>query len=258
MTPLSFSIFYFIDPVEQDNKFLNFDEGGGEITAEVQVGSFTPTELMTRVETALNAAGTLTYAVSFNRTTRKVTISADSAFDLLVFSGSQAGTSIFKLLGFTGSSDLTGQSSYTGDSAAGFVWEPQFMLQDFVDPENRQEKVDATVNEPTSGLRVETVSFGRRKFLEFNVPFITDKAQPGGPIKNDLNGVANARRFLVHSTDKRPVEFMKDIGDRSSFITLLLERTPQSENGTGFDLDEMIDENLLGYFRTGILRYRVQ
>ncbi len=198
-----------------------------------------------------------TFTISVDRTTRKITIASDTTtFDLLISSGSQSTTSPFSLLGFTGSLDLTGSMSYTGDSGAGSEFQPQFILQDFTDSENFQETIDATVNESASG-EIEVVGFGTRKFIEFSLKFISDLAQDGKVIKNNPNGVLNAQQFMQDLVQKNPVEFMPDISDRATFKKLLLESTRTARDGTGYKLEELTRQNLPGYFEINNLRFRV-
>ena len=181
----SFSIFYYLDEdIGSTNQNLNFDEGGGELTAVLTPGSYTHAELATIVKTALDAAGGQVYTVAFDRTTRKYTISAPGTFDLLITSGSTIGTGPFTLLGFTGA-DVTGLTTYTSNTESGSEYEPQFKLQDFVDNGDNQQKIDASVNESASGL-VEVISFGTRELFEMDIKFATDRDMTkAGFIKNN-------------------------------------------------------------------------
>lgn len=251
----TFSLFYFVDPVTENNNFINFDEGNGEISTEVDVGAFTLTDLTTRIETALNGAGNNTYTVTFDRNKRKYTISSDGIFDLLVNTGSQSGVSIFPLIGFT-NGDRTGSTSYTGESRAGKKFEPQFILQDYNPSGLNESRAAASVNESTTG-KVEVVSFGTVSFVDMNIRYINNKKMDGLVIKNDPQGVENAVTFMKHVTNKRPVEFMEDINNPAFFESLLLENTPQSRQGTQFQLQERIQDNLPKFYDTGQLRFRV-
>ena len=53
----TFSIFYFGTEITEDNQNLNFNEGGPELTAVLEIGSHTHTELETIIKTALDTAG---------------------------------------------------------------------------------------------------------------------------------------------------------------------------------------------------------
>ena len=68
MSILTDPIFYFIDPVTNDNFNLNFIEpnkAATELTAELNVASYTHDQLDDEVSRALNAAGQNTYTVTF-------------------------------------------------------------------------------------------------------------------------------------------------------------------------------------------------
>jgi hypothetical protein len=251
----TFSIFYYIDGVDSENFFLNFNEGSGELSATVDTGDYTPSELAFSVARALNNIGNNIYNVVFDRNSRSFTISADNNFSLLISSGTQASISVFELLGFTGP-DLTGSSSYTGD-VVGYSYEPQFLLQDFVDEEDLRMAVSASVNKSAAG-DIEVVSFGTEKFFEFDLKFITDIDQGiGGVIKTNLNGVSAARHFLRFITRKKKIEFMPDVNSRGVFKTLLLESTEESSDGVGYRLKELYSDGLAGYYETGLLVFRV-
>lgn len=250
------SIFYWIDSVNETNFFFDFNEGLGELSAEIGSGSYTPSDLAAQVESALNEIGTLGYSVSFDRVARKYTISASAPFDLLISTGTHVGSDVFALLGFSGG-DLTGSSSYTSQVAVGYTYQPQFKLQDYVDPEDLQRSINPSVNKSANGL-VEVVRFGIEKFFEFNIRFCTDIDQGiGGPIRTNLNGVADVRRFMRFCTTKSELEFMPNILDRNDFYKILLESTEEDSKGTGYRLRELYTSNLPGYYDTGKLVFRL-
>lgn len=251
----TYSIFYYIDGVTLTNTYLNFNEGAGQLTAQVEVGDWTPSELARKVEDALNSIGTQAYTCTFNRNDRTFTISAPSNFSLLSATGTQASLSIFSLIGLSGA-DKTGANSYTG-IISGYYYEPQFKLQSYVDPEDLQDSVNESVNITASGS-VKVVKFGVQKFMECNISFITNIDQGvGGPIKTNLVGIEQARAFMRFLVNKSPVEFMKDIDDRSVFNKLLLEKTSESQTGTGYRLMELYSKNLPNYYETQVLKFRV-
>lgn len=159
------SSFFYIDPVDSTNIYLDFDEGGGELTAEVSVGSFTFNELPSAIEAALNGTGALTYSVTADRETRKFTISASGSFTLRISSGTHVGADIFPLIGFTGS-DVGPTTSATANLQAGTEYRPQFYLQDWVDQIDNQKSISPAVVKTASG-DVEVVKFGIEKFYEF-------------------------------------------------------------------------------------------
>ena len=143
----TFSVFYYGYNIDANNKFFNFDEGGGELTAELTEGTYTLTEILVNLKTALDAVGTDTYSVTVDRSNRKITIASTGTFSILLGTGTQKGTSPYVLLGFTGTSDTASASSHTSSSASGSSFEPQFYIQDFTDDNDYQEKIDSKVQE---------------------------------------------------------------------------------------------------------------
>jgi len=250
------SIFYYDYDVLSTLKYLDFDEGGGEITIELTAQSYTPTELALEIQTKMTAAGALTYVVTFNRNERSFTIeSTTSTFDLLVQNGSSAGASVFGLIGFTGP-DRTGAGTYTGSEETGDFYIPQFKLQDYIDQESNKALVDAAVNRSADG-RVEVVRFGTERFYQMNIRFATNEPMDGHVIRSNPNGVSDLERFMDYIVEKKPFEFMKDFALRTNFAKVLLEQTPADNEGTSYSLVERFDVSLPGIFDTGILRLRV-
>jgi hypothetical protein len=251
----TFSTFYYGYVIDDSNYQIDFDEGGAELTAEVAVGSYTPTDFATAIKVALDTAGALTYTVTFTRSTRKITISAGSNFTLRCSSGTHIGTGTWTLMGFSGS-NKTGASTYTGGAASGDYYSPQFILQEYVDSDDYQEAVDASINETASGV-VEVVKFGTRSFMECNIKYATDITQDGTVIKTNATGVADLRRFMQYLVTKGPCQFMPDLSDTATYTDMILESTEQNSKGTGYRLREMYDRGLPGYFQTGKLKFRV-
>jgi hypothetical protein len=255
MSLSTFSKFYYGYEITTDNYIINFDEGGSELSAEVAVGAYTFTTFLTAIETALNSAGALTYTVTGNRTTRIITIAASGNFSLLTSTGTQLGASPFSLMGFTGA-DRTGDDTYAGNTAAGSSYAPQFILQDHVATTDWKMASQATVNKTADG-RVEVVKFGDEQFMQANIKYATDIGQDGVVIHTNASGVANLRTFMEWLIKKYPIEYMADVDTVATFENLILESSPDSQNGTGYKLKELYDIGLPGYFETGILKFRV-
>lgn len=252
----TFSVFYFGINVTSANQFINFNEGSGELTATLTTGRYSHTDFATEIQDQMNAVGTLAYTVTFNRTDRTITISAPSNFDLLISSGSQSGSSTFGLAGFTGA-DLTGASTYTGNTGAGSEYLPQYLLQDYLDERDNKSFIRPSVNETSSG-RVETIQFGSIRMFEMNITFISDfDFGHGGPIETNLSGVANANSFMEDIIEKGNFEFMPDRQTRSTFHKVLLDSTPESSDGIAYRLRELVGQNLQGIYQTGLLRMRI-
>jgi hypothetical protein len=250
----TYSKFYFGWTVTESSKYIDFNEGASELSAELQVGSYNSSSLATEIKRAMEEAGALTYTVSFNRSTRKFTISAGSNFALLTTTGSHLGALAFDLIGYTGA-DKTVASSYVADAISGGSYSPQFKLQSYISSEHLRRAIDVSVNKTTSG-RVEVVSFGQEKFMECEIKFITDIAQ-SGPIVNNESGVADYLEFIRFAITKGQVEFMADQSNVDTYEVFILESTEDSSDGTGYRLIEEYDRGLAGYYRSGKLKFRV-
>ena len=244
-------VFYYGYTVTVNNIYLNFNEGGAELTGIVSAGNYSFTALGQEIERVLNSYGTQLYTVAANRSARTFTISAPSTFSLLFASGSNAGLGVGSIIGFT--TDQTGSLSYTG-SATGSEFIPQFPLQDYTGLDDYQEYSSATINESESG-KVETFSVGLRKFMEFNIGPITNNSV-AGLFRKTTDAVGDLRSFMTFIISKSDIEFMPDETDRSTYYTIVLERTPTSSTGTGFKLNELYSKGLVGFFETGKLRFR--
>lgn len=246
-------VFYYIEPIGFNNRFLDINEGATDLVATLLPSGYSPTELASQVQRQLNLTGTQFYTVTFNRVDRTYTISAPSNFDLLVSTGDNAGLSAYETLGFL--TDQTGANTYTGNQV-GSEYIPQFPLQDFRGFEDNEEGLDASVNEAASGV-VEVITYGRRRFMSFNIKYIKDGQPCSDSIYgNDPNAVQNARDFLSFCINKSRLEFMKDENDRNAFETVLLESTRASSKGTGYELRELYNEGLIGYYETGRIEFR--
>ncbi len=94
--------FPFTVDVDATNNKLDFKEGAGELTATIPTLEYTLAALATAIKTALEAAGALTYTVSVDTETNKLTISAPTTFSLLALTGTNEAVSLYPDIGFTG------------------------------------------------------------------------------------------------------------------------------------------------------------
>jgi hypothetical protein len=120
--------------IHDGNKYLDFSEGAGELTATLTIATqYTLAELATQIQTQMRAAGALLYVVSVSADD-KLTISAPSAFSLLTASGTNASASIFPEIYFD-AADLVGALSYTGDSIDEVIREVTVVVENATDDE---------------------------------------------------------------------------------------------------------------------------
>ena len=250
-------VFYYNYAITAENYYINFDDGSGEIACILDQGNYSPTNLAIEVSRAMSEFGNQDYTCTFNRSDRTFTITASGNFDLLIQTGVNIGLGAFATLGFTGS-DLTGTNTYTSDTSAGSEFIPQFKPQDYIDFDDWQEYTQANINEAASGL-IEVYSIGLRSFMEFNLTLATDIDQGrAGLIRTDSSGVSKLRDFMQYCITKGEVEFMKDSSDRNTYSTIILEKTPTSSTGTGYQLKELYGRGIPGYFETGKLKWRLK
>mgnify|MGYP003657877872 CR=1 FL=1 len=244
-----------MDSVTLSNSYVDFNEGGSALSAQLDSGAYSLTAFALELARVMTAAGGQTYSVVFSRSTRKLTISATGNFALLLSSGAHTGVSALILAGFSGGADRTGTNSYVGASTCGYEYKPQYFLQKYVPSANFQKEIMPSVNESASG-KIEVLSFGTVNFIEMIIPFCTDVSQgAAGAIENNASGVANINSFLQAVTKKIDFEFMPDRDTESTFQKVLLESTPLDGKGVGYRLKEMFP--LAGYFTTGKLTLRV-
>lgn len=91
--------------ITSSNKYIDFNEGGGELNAVLQEGSYTVDELETEIKTVMDAAGGDTYTITYSTSTGKWTIASDGTFDLLWNSGTNTANTLGDTLGFLTSAD---------------------------------------------------------------------------------------------------------------------------------------------------------
>lgn len=257
MSLTTYSRFFYGQTVDSTNFAIDFNEGGSEIQASLNIDNYSLSEYVTEIARAMNAVGGQTYSVSVDRSTRKITISAASNFTLLGSTGSRVGSGAWGMMGFA-SSDVSGANTYTGGSASGSSYDPQFYLQNYIAPTDWKTAVSATVNESASG-KIEVVTFGSRQFIQMNMRWSTDKTVPGNPkIKAQSSAIDNLRSFMDYATTKAAMEFMPDLTNPSTFYKVILESTQASKAGTDYMLHERYDLKAPGYFDTDDLIFRVK
>lgn len=252
------SSFLYDFTVDETNKYLDFKEGAGaEVTAILETGDFTLEDLMQNIEDAMNEVGGLTYSVTANRTTRIVTITVGSStMNLLASTGTNAASGIWATIGFA-LSDSGNVTSKAGATAIGTVYNPQYLLQDYIGEADYRMLRDPTVSKTSSGL-VSVQNFGTDRFFEFNIKFATNIWQPStGPITSNSSGVEDLQGFMQFATTKKQFEFIPDKNTPSVFYRCVLESTPDESKGTGYKLKEQFSRNLTGYYETGIIKLRI-
>jgi protein involved in sex pheromone biosynthesis len=62
---------------------------------------------------------------------------------------------------------------------------------------------------------------------------------------------------MQYLINKYEVEFMPDKDNPDDFYRVVLESASGNSKGTGYKLEEQYGRGLVGYFETGILKFRV-
>ena len=247
----TYSKWYFGHTIDSSNNILSFNDGSGDKTATLKLGDYTLTEFVTEIARSMNAASSVTFSASVNRSTRLITISAGSSFELSTASGSAANP--FGLMGFSGA-DKTGANTYTGSTASGSEFKPQMKLKGFIDFNDNQKSAYSSVAKSANGT-TETVSFGDENMMVCDIIYQTNNNTTGSVIENQANGLDNLRTFMQYVTKKRKVEFIPNRDAPNTFTKCILESTQASGDGTGFRLNEYLG-TLPGFFSSGTLTWR--
>ena len=93
------------------NDAIDFDEGGGELQATITPGIYNADSLCTEIKTQLDAAGALTYTVTYSDLANKFTITASGNFTLRWDTGTRKARSVADTLGYIDSADDNGTTN---------------------------------------------------------------------------------------------------------------------------------------------------
>lgn len=246
-------IFYYGHTVTLSNKYINFDEGNGELTAEIAIKSYSLDSFYKEIARAMNEVSVENeYTTEVDRTTRRIKIIGNNVpFTLLIDSGTQAELSCFELAGFTGA-DLSGLLEYEGNNGSGKEFEPQYKLQRYTPFKNSVRVANSSYSENTRGDVVEIVSYGDVNIMKCDIVFQTNQI-PQRNIKENPTGEDDLLDFMTYAKTKGFIEFMPDIDNRDVFDRCILDKTPQDSKGLSFDLMEM---EVKEFFATGAIEFR--
>lgn len=252
------SQFYYGHTITTLNRAIDFDEGGPELQANIAIGTYTLSDFLTAVKAALDGAGAQEYTVTVDRTTGQMTISAPGNFTLRTLTGTRSGTSAFTLMGFDTAADKTGTNSYQGENRSGSAYETQAIVNDYIAADDFQLKENSDTSVTATGIK-QTASFGDGKRIQMNIRLITDKTLQNRAcdpqnITNNPTGVQDARDLLTYLIGQGRAEFMPDKDTPNVYESVILEKTPQSGDGTAFQLQQM---EAFGFLETGTILFRV-
>jgi hypothetical protein len=100
-----------LDVIEGENDAIDFSEGGGELTAILNEGTYSLAALAAEIQAQMLAVGGI-YAVTVSEE-NKISIVGEAEFSLLPVSGSNSATSILPSIGFA--EDVAGEEEYEGE-----------------------------------------------------------------------------------------------------------------------------------------------
>lgn len=99
--------------VNSNNNHIDYTDTGSK-TVTITPGQYSISSLVTAVQTAMNAAGSAVYTVTFNSITNKVTFAIGSgSVSFQNGTGANAATSLARVLGFLPNIDTVGAASVT-------------------------------------------------------------------------------------------------------------------------------------------------
>lgn len=250
-----YSAFYYGHIVTENNRYINFNEGGLELTAILTRGAYTLTGYLNEIARAMTWYGGQNYTCEIDRETRIPTILAEDPFSLLFETGSNAAASIASMAGFE-EEDLAAAISHEAVNPSGEAYFPQCPLNNYVPFKHWKGVSGAAVNVSAAG-RSTIVSFGSLSRMKCNIYAITDlNLGDSSAIKNNPNAVQECLDFLDYITVKNPVEFMFDMDDPDVFDPCILESTKDSKEGVSFELYEGLGKGILNIYETNNLIFR--
>jgi hypothetical protein len=244
------SRFYWGHTITSQNKALDFNEGAGELRANLKAGAYSATEFAAEIQRAMREVGSQNYVVSFNRTTRKITISAPITFSLLAGSGSRIGIGVWSLAGFT-ATDKTGTTIYTSENVSGNIYDPQYYLNEYKSDIHSIVLEDATADATPLGI-AQIAKFGDGSRLPMNIRLITNLTLKNSGFVINANGVNNFIDFIRYCMNKGRVEFMPDKDTPSQFTKCYLESTSEDKDARRFELKNMS----VDIYESGVLVFR--
>lgn len=104
--------FYIQSGTTSGNKKIYFNEGGGILTGTLVPGTYDATSLCAAIKTAMDAAGALTYTVTYDDATNLFTIAGSGNFVLALTSTTAA---IWNAIGWTSGVDTASAASHTAE-----------------------------------------------------------------------------------------------------------------------------------------------
>lgn len=250
MALTSKSLFLYGLEVTPQNRYLDFDVGGGVVTATLPLGFYSLTSLLDAIVSAMKAAAPAeTFTATADRTfggglQNRVTIATTSApsLDLLFSTGPNALNTIAPLIGFL-SNDFTGSLSYQGTSSAGIALAPNWWGKNYRPPEFFRKNFGA-LNVSASGQK-EAIVFAIQRFI-------------GVEFEHEPNSAAFADwpALIDWMIQQRPFDFTPQVASPNTVYEVTLESSAEDGKGLAMQLKEMLPSKPFQW-TTGPLVFRV-
>ncbi len=251
------SLIYYGLEVTELNRYIDVTNGTTTKVAKLSLGGYTPNELLTELSLQLNKAYPSEYNFTFDRTTKLFNFKSSVPLTIKFNTGVNSTQSVASLLGFTNASDIVFNSTGINSSISSVKeYRTQFYVQSYLDPKHNKKAVDGQINKSASG-KVEVVKFGNERFMECEFKFITDIIQIEGSVVRNTANVQGFIDLMEWLTEKRNIEFMLDESKPNEYKTYMLESTPKDQKGLDYELDEMYDQELALYYKSGVLKFKL-
>jgi hypothetical protein len=250
------SLFLYGYTIGSSNNAIDFQKviSGTILTAIVPPGTYSLTDLLTAIATALNTTdGVNTYTVTATRTQssgtqNRVTIATSGSFLSILFgSGPNIATSVAGTIGFI-ASNQTGALTYTGTNTTGTALIPTFTGYNYLSPTFKQ-KLFGTENISSSGKK-ESISFPAANNAAMQFFQVQFKYEPGAKI------IASWQPLLLWMIQQRSFDFTPDTTSPSTFYNCSLETSSKDPKGMEYEVKEMLPD-FPGLYDIGLLVMRV-
>lgn len=255
------SKFYYGITVDESNRYIDLVVSGVPTVAILKIGNYSPEQFAKEIERVISQANTNgSYKITFDRIQKKLTYVIDDVFtDEYYFkflTGDNSHRSAFSLLGFD-QVDTDILVTTTAPNVVCKEYVTQYFPQNYLPTKHNKKARLPMLNTATSG-HVELVKFGDDRFLEFEIPFITDIEQvEGSVIRSNPSGVQDYIDLIEWCTEKAYVEIMVDESKPLEYESFILESTEQSNQGLDYELIELYDKGLAFFYRSGLLKFKV-
>ena len=196
---------YYFNPIEikATNKYIDFNEGAGAVTATLTEGVYRdPEELRIHVESVLDAAATATITVTYSDTSGKYTIASNGlTFELDFLTGTNNANTAALVLGYT-KTDKSGATTYTAETgfSYAFGYTPVYSAQSPLVAKNNELMIGGFDDYLCTAASNVTVNFGKEPS---NVTSICEPSGVAGSVFNGRGITVDVTGYLArHDLDK--------------------------------------------------------